>query len=55
MSEAVQLKHWFDEARYLRIAADLTELHPGFDRKRFLAHTLDGELSRGWAGSSTQP
>lgn len=46
MSKAVQLKHWFDEARYRRIADDLAELHPGFDRKRFLAHTLDGLAER---------
>ena len=46
MSEAVQLKHWFDEARYRRIADDLAELHPGFDRKQFIAHTLDGLAER---------
>ena len=46
MGEAAQLKHWFDEARYRRIADDLAELHPGFDRKRFLTHTLDGLADR---------
>ena len=46
MSEAAQLKHWFDEARYRRIADDLAELHPGFDRKRFLTHTLEGLAER---------
>ncbi len=46
MSEAVQLKHWFDETRYRRIADDLAELHPGFDRKRFLTHTLEGLAER---------
>ena len=42
MSEAAQLRHMFDEARYRRIADDMEDLHPGFDRKRFLSHTLDG-------------
>lgn len=46
MSDSAQLKHWFDEARYRRIADDLAELHPGFDRKSFLAHTLDGLAER---------
>ncbi len=46
MSEAVQLKHWFDETRYRRIADDLSELHAGFDRQRFLIHTLDGLADR---------
>ena len=46
MSDAAQLKHWFDEARYRRIADDLVEIHAGFNRKRFLAHTLDGLAER---------
>jgi 3-methyladenine DNA glycosylase AlkC len=36
-----QLKNWFDAARYRTIAKDLAALAPGFDRKRFLALTLE--------------
>ncbi len=39
MAEA--LKHMFDAARYRRIAADLADIAPRFDRDRFLALTLD--------------
>ena len=46
MSENAALKDWFDEARYRRIADDLAGLHPGFDRKRFLALTLEGLAER---------
>lgn len=46
MSDSPELKHMFDEARYRRMADDLAELHPGFDRKRFLAHTLEGLAER---------
>lgn len=46
MSNSPQLKHWFDEACYRRIADDLVELHPGFDRGRFLDHALDGLADR---------
>jgi 3-methyladenine DNA glycosylase AlkC len=42
VSDSPELRRWFDEARYRRIAADLAELHDGFDSKRFLAHVLDG-------------
>ena len=46
MSENAALKDWFDEARYRRIADDLAGLQPGFDRKRFLALTLEGLAER---------
>lgn len=46
MSDSPELKNWFDEARYRRIATDLADLHPCFDRKRFLNHTLDGLAER---------
>ncbi len=46
MSDAPKLKDWFDETRYRRIADDLAGLHPGFDRKPFLSHTLDGLAER---------
>jgi len=36
------MKHWFDAARYRAIARDVAELAPGFDRRKFLALTLDG-------------
>ena len=41
------LKEMFNAARYRRIAALLADVHPGFDRKRFLALTTKGrdELS----------
>ncbi|MBP7140359.1 MAG: DNA alkylation repair protein [Opitutaceae bacterium] len=39
-------KHWFDEARYRRIAEQLAEMSPGFDRRRFLALTLAGLAER---------
>lgn len=39
---AAQLKNWFDPARYRAIAKDVAALAPRFDRKRFLALTLDG-------------
>lgn len=35
-------KHWFDATRYRAIASEVAALAPGFDRKRFLALTLDG-------------
>lgn len=41
-----QLKDWFDEARYRRIARDLSAVAPRFDRKRFLDATLDGLAER---------
>lgn len=46
-SPAPALKDWFDEARYRSVAAHLADLHPRFDRERFLARSLDGldELS----------
>ena len=43
---APSLKDWFDEARYRSLAALLEELHPRFDRKRFLHLTLDGLADR---------
>jgi 3-methyladenine DNA glycosylase AlkC len=46
MSDSPELKNWFDETRYRRIASDLADLHTGFDRKRFLDHTLDGLAER---------
>lgn len=46
MSDSPELKHLFDEARYRRMADDLAEVQPGFDRKRFLAHTLEGLAER---------
>jgi len=36
------LKEWFNEARYRSVAGQLAELHPGFDRKRFLSVSLEG-------------
>jgi 3-methyladenine DNA glycosylase AlkC len=38
----VQLKHWFDAARYRQIATLAAESSQGFDRRRFLALTLRG-------------
>lgn len=43
---APSLKDWFDEALYRSLAGKLAELHPRFDRKRFLALTLDGLADR---------
>lgn len=40
------LKHWFDEARYRKIASDTRRIQPAFDHKRFLQLTLDGLESR---------
>lgn len=37
-----QLKDWFDAARYRAIAKDVAALAPRFDRKQFLALTLEG-------------
>lgn len=41
------LKHWFDENRFRSVAASIAEIHPRFDRKRFLRLGLAGleELS----------
>jgi 3-methyladenine DNA glycosylase AlkC len=39
---APALKDWFDETRYRTIADQLAALHPRFDKKRFLALSLDG-------------
>ena len=38
----VPFKNWFNEALYRRIAKELIVIEPGFDRKKFLALTLDG-------------
>lgn len=38
---APALKHWFDEARFLHIAGEVSLLHPGFDKKRFLQLALE--------------
>lgn len=35
-------KHWFNAARYRRIADELSALSPGFNRRKFLALTLEG-------------
>jgi 3-methyladenine DNA glycosylase AlkC len=35
-------KHWFDATRYEWLARELTILEPRFDRRRFLALTLEG-------------
>jgi 3-methyladenine DNA glycosylase AlkC len=40
MSDAPALKDWFDANRYRWFARELTALVPGFDSKRFFAHTL---------------
>lgn len=40
MSAPVQLKEWFNAARYRQIAADTAAVHRGFDQARFLALTL---------------
>jgi len=40
------MKHWFNEAFYRRTAEQLAGLHPRFDSKRFIAHSLEGLASR---------
>ncbi len=43
MAEApAQLKDWFNEARYRWFADEVGRLSPGFDRKAFLRHVLEG-------------
>lgn len=38
---APALKHWFDEARFRHIAQEVSALHPGFDKRRFLQLALE--------------
>jgi len=42
VGETAQLKDWFNEARYRRLASDLAAVCPRVDTGRFLALTLDG-------------
>lgn len=44
---APALKDWFDEARFKSVAGHLAEIHPDFDRRKFLKLALTGldELS----------
>ena len=42
----LNLKEWFNEARYRSLAKLLKQLEPKFDLKKFLALTLDGLESR---------
>ncbi len=46
MSDSSQLKEWFDEARYRRLAADLGGVFPKADVGRFLEITLTGLSER---------
>lgn len=43
---AAALKEMFNEARYRALADELSKVHSPFDRKRFLALTLDGLADR---------
>jgi 3-methyladenine DNA glycosylase AlkC len=40
-TKAPALKHWFDEARFRQVAADLAEIHQGFNRKKFIRLALE--------------
>lgn len=42
----VQLKEWFNEARYRWLAEQIGACCPGFDRGRFLKHVLEGLAER---------
>ncbi|MGV3774079.1 MAG: DNA alkylation repair protein [Verrucomicrobiales bacterium] len=39
-TEASALKHWFNEARFRSVAANMKELHPAFNSAQFLDATL---------------